>query len=312
MIREFIRKYIFSVKEIDDHIKINFFGLHPNFRIKTNLVFPEITESGVSGENRQSGRIICSLTSIPPRIKYVDRVVRCLLAQTKKPDMVVLWLASDEFPEGESSLPQRLLDLKKFGLTIKFCKNYRSYKKLVPALMEFPEDYILTFDDDIYYGRDTVQNLWESSLKNPGCVCCYRTGRIDLVDGKIKPIPNSVLIWNHPRDAAFNNVIMSGTGTLFPPHSLYRDILDESVFMKLMPSNDEIFFWGMAVLNGTKIVNTMGFGYKCVMLREQQHTALNKINVEGSAAGIDGKSALQLIAKTYPRIISIIEEGMRK
>lgn len=312
MIREFIRKYIFAVKEIDDHIKINIFGMHPNFRIKTNLEFPEISECGLAGGDKSSGRIICSLTSIPKRIQYVDRVARCLLAQSKKPDMVVLWLAGDEFPEGEKQLPQKLLELKKFGLTIKFCKNYRSYKKLVPALMEFPEDYILTFDDDIYYGRDTVKNLWESSLKNPRCVCCYRTGRIELENGKIKPIPNSVLIWNHPRDASYNNIIMSGTGTLFPPHCLHGDILDENVFMRLMPSNDEIFFWAMAVLNRTKIVNTMGFDYKCIMLREQQHTALSKINVEGSKCGIDGKSALQLMAKTYPQIMEIIAEGMRE
>ncbi len=302
-----ILKSIFSYKVIDDHLKVNILGMHPNFRLKTRLDFPTITESGVSGSGRAKGRIICSLTSIPPRIERVDKVVSTLLAQTKKPDMVILWLASDEFPGGEESLPKQLLRLRQFGLTIKFCKNYKSYKKLVPALMEFPDDYILTFDDDIYYDENVVKNLRNSSLKNPSCVCCYRTGRIELIDGKISPISNNILIWNHPHDATFKNVIMSGTGTLFPPHSLHSDMLDENVFMRLMPSNDEIFFWAMAVRNRTKIVNTMGFDYKCIMIREQQKVALSKINVAGSKCGIDGKSALQLAARTYPEIIPIIE-----
>ncbi len=306
-INSFLRN-IFSFKIIDEHLKLHILGLHPNFRLKTKYVFPKITKSGISNENKTSGRIICSLTSIPKRIESVHKVISCLLNQTKKPNMLILWLATEEFPNAEASLPDNLLELKKFGLTIKFCKNYKSYKKLYPALLEYPEDYILTFDDDIFYDEHTVKNLWESSQKNPDCVCCYRTGRIKLDAGRIVPIPNSELIWNHPNDASFCNVIMSGTGTLFPPHSLHKDMLVESNFMDTMPTNDEIFFWAMAVRNRRKIVNTMGFNYKCIILREQQNTALSKINTEGSKVGIDGKSALQLMAKKYPEIISIINQ----
>ncbi len=303
---DFLRK-IFSYKVVDEHIKLCVLGVHANIRQKVKIQTPKITQSGVSGLQKTKGRIICSLTSIPQRIDMVDIVVARLLNQTLKPDMVVLYLASDEFPEGEKSLPEKLLALKRFGLTVKFCKNYKSYKKLIPALMEFPDDYIITFDDDILYDFDAVENLWKSSQANPNCVCCYRTGRIKLVNGAISPISNNVLIWNHPNDATYKNVIMSGTGTLFPPHSLYKDILNEDIFMKLMASNDEIFFWAMAVLNGTKIVNTKGFNYKCILIRQQQKVALSQINVAGSSKGIDGKSALLLMAKTYPKIMEILE-----
>ncbi len=307
MKKKSILKSLFSYRVIDEHLKLRILGMRMNFRLNAKLKFPHVDKIGVSNTEKTSGRLICSLTSIPPRIEKVDKVISCLLSQTLKPDMLILWLASDEFPEGEKALPPQLLRLKEFGLTIKFCKNYKSYKKLVPALIEYPDDYVLTFDDDIFYDENVVKNLWASSQKHPNCACCYRTGRIELIDDKISPISNNILIWNHPNDATYKNVIMSGTGTLFPPHSLHEDMKNEEIFMKLMPSNDEIFFWGMCVRNKTKIVNTMGFNYKCLMLREQQKVALSKINKKGSNTGIDGASALQLLAKTYPEIISIIK-----
>ena len=40
---------------------------------------------------------------------------------------------------------------------------------------------------------------------------------------------------------------------MFPPKSLYIDVLNEDLFMNLSPTGDDIWFWAMAVLKGTKI-----------------------------------------------------------
>ena len=42
-------------------------------------------------------------------------------------------------------------------------------------------------------------------------------------------------------------------GVLYPPGSLYKDVLNEELFMKLCPTADDIWFWSMAILNNTKI-----------------------------------------------------------
>jgi hypothetical protein len=34
---------------------------------------------------------------------------------------------------------------------------------------------------------------------------------------------------------------------------LYKDVLDEELFLKLSPTADDLWFWAMAVLNNTKI-----------------------------------------------------------
>ena len=40
---------------------------------------------------------------------------------------------------------------------------------------------------------------------------------------------------------------------MYPPDSLYKDVLNENLFMQLAPKADDIWFWAMALLNNTKI-----------------------------------------------------------
>ena len=45
-------------------------------------------------------------------------------------------------------------------------------------------------------------------------------------------------------------------GVLYPPHTLYSDVSREDLFIRLAPDADDVWFWAMAVLNGTKIMLT--------------------------------------------------------
>lgn len=296
---------VFSVRDIDCHYKINLLGARMSFRHKMRVTWPEVKEWGLHAPAR-SPRLIASLTSIPKRMPTVHKVVSALLCQNCQPDMLILWLAEEEFPHREGDLPEALLRLRQFGLTIRWCKNLRSYKKLVPALKEFSEDVVVTLDDDIYYAPDVLENLYAGYLKHPRDIQCYRTGRIRIENDLIVPIHNKILMDRVYTEASFLNVIMSGTGTLFPPHSLHRDILDEDYFMKLIPTNDEIFFWAMAVLGGTRVRVTKGFGYHQYCISEAQAHALSNVNRPGGG-GIDGKSALALMLKTYPQMLPLLK-----
>ena len=52
---------------------------------------------------------------------------------------------------------------------------------------------------------------------------------------------------------SFLNFFTGVGGVLYPPHCLNKDVLNEEKFKSLTPINDDIWFWAMAVLNGTKI-----------------------------------------------------------
>ena len=147
------------------------------------------------GLNRspRSEKIIVSLTSYKPRINDVKYTIYSLLNQTFPPDKLILWLDEDSFPKREKNLPPDLLKLRNFGLTIDWCENLRPYKKLIPALEKFPDDIIVTADDDIFYRSDWLKILYDEHLKNPDCVIAHRAHRIRFdTQGNIFPYR----LWN--------------------------------------------------------------------------------------------------------------------
>jgi len=40
-------------------------------------------------------------------------------------------------------------------------------------------------------------------------------------------------------------------GVLYPPKSLYKDVTDYEIAARLAPAADDIWFWAMALVNGT-------------------------------------------------------------
>ena len=109
-------------------------------------------------------KVIVSLTSYDLRINDVKYAIYSLLNQNFPPDKLILWLDEDSFPQREENLPHDLLELRDFGLTIDWCENLRSYKKLIPALEKYPDDIIITADDDIFYRPNWLQILYDEHL----------------------------------------------------------------------------------------------------------------------------------------------------
>ena len=129
-----------SVRKIDDHIIFMLCGVQIKIKHKSHFECPTVKDTGVTTNKRET-KIIVSLTTFPGRINTVDKTISTLLTQTLKPDEVILWLAESQFPNKE--LPEQLTKLQQYGLTIKWCEDLRSYKKLIPALEEYPNDIII-------------------------------------------------------------------------------------------------------------------------------------------------------------------------
>lgn len=205
----------------------------------------------------RSEKVIVSLTSYKPRINDVKYTIYSLLNQTFAPDKLILWLDEDSFPQREENLPRDLLDLRDFGLTIDWTENLRPYKKLIPALEKFPDDVIVTADDDIFYQPDWLKILYDAHLENPDCVVAHRAHRI-LLDKQGNILPYEA--WHKQikivEDASkrFGNLFTSGAGALYKKKFLYGDIPNREIFLKLSPLADDLWFWAMTVLNDTKIV----------------------------------------------------------
>lgn len=210
-----------------------------------------MSQSGIT-ENPRSQKLIVSLTSYPERMYDIHYCLYSLLTQSIKPDKLILWLSEEEFPNKEKDIPKKVLQFLNYGLEIKWCNNTKSYKKLIPALKEFPNDVIVTADDDIFYPENWLEKLYNAYLDDPNYIYCHNAHKITFEGKNIKSYTN----WQRSIDdntADYINVAVGCGGILYPPNSLHPDVFEEKTFMWLAPNADDIWFWAMAVLNNTKI-----------------------------------------------------------
>ena len=190
-------------------------------------------------------KLVISLTSYPARIPALHHTLKTLLNQTMKADLVVLWLKPEQFPKGEADLPREITELKKMGLTIDWYHNVKSYTKLIPALKKYPNDIIVTADDDILYPENWLKLLYRGYKKYPQSIQCHRAFGIITENNSIAPykswkrgqiIPGVGAMGQDSTIAVpgFKNFFTGVSGVLYPPHSLHPDVFDEEQFKKLV------------------------------------------------------------------------------
>lgn len=264
-----------TFKQCKDELARPFIPKIHNVRWKRSLNHPNY--SGISSVIRKVPLIV-SLTTYPARIEYIHVVIESLLMQSTKPDKIILWLASEQFPEKEGRLPQNIMELKKYGLSIEWCNDIRSYKKLIPTLKKYPDAVVITADDDMYYHPRMVERLYNAYLKDPNYIHCHRITKFYKSDGEFKTIPGGYDTYHHP---SFLHKLTGGSGACYPPHTLPKDITDESLFMSLAPTNDDIWFWLMGVLAGLRCNVVKGSFPALYFVEGSQVEALNYINDKG-------------------------------
>lgn len=208
-------------------------------------------------QEKQHPHIVVTLTSYGRRVTdTVSHVLNSLLVQTLQPDRIILWLDNVNF--SQESLPSKLKMMRdKYGVEVRFCEDIRSYKKLIPTLRLCPDDILVTVDDDLIYKPDMLQKLYHAHLETPDCVLCTLAHQPIFERGAIQPYrtwKHNITI--HPDSPIFP---LGGAGTLYPPHSLYSDVLDQDLFMHLAPQADDVWFWAMGLMAGTK-TRVIGIG----------------------------------------------------
>jgi len=232
--------------------------------------------------------LIVSLTSFPERIDEVKYVIYSLCNQTVLPNKIILWLAESQFPNKEKDLPDELLIFKKFGLFINWCDDIRSYKKLIPTLEQFPAQYIATADDDIYYRKKWLEKLWSEHLKHPEDLVCHYVNQILFNDKGILPYSKWKMCIKN-RKVGSDLFCCSGGGILFHKKYLHKDINKRELFQNLAPYADDIWFYFMAILNGTIIRQVKNPYNKVISINPYREYDLeNKDAFKLGAINVDG------------------------
>lgn len=226
-------------------------------------------------------RIIVSLTSYPKRIGTISQVLDSVFAQRRKADKVILWLAEEQFPGKEAELPEELTRLVKEGrLTIGWCEDLKPHKKYFYAFREYPEDLVITVDDDLLYSSNTISALYASYLLYPEAVSAVRTHMMVFSD-ETHPVPYGH--WIHETDICIHTpsmqlVATGGAGALYPPHLLRKEFLDPDAIRENCLWADDLWLKAMQLMSDVPVVLARPFE-QLHYLPGSQDDALFSINI---------------------------------
>ena len=286
----------------------NLFKKKPLKTINKTAVDKEITGYDKIGVTNDENGIIISLTSFPQRMYEIHFTIYSLLTQTVKPSKVILWLGREQFPHLEKDIPEKVLKLKKNGLTIGWTNNMYSYTKLIPALREYPNNIIVTADDDIYYEKDWLEKLVKAHEQNQNDIICHRAHRIKLNKNGIAPYKK----WSKKikgTKASYLNFLTGVGGVLYPVNSLNKDVLNEKLFTEIAPKADDVWFWAMALLNGTKtLVPDNRIKELTYINPERERGLTNEITLFSTNRKGGNDLQIEKIINHYPQILEIIKK----
>ncbi|WP_052466919.1 hypothetical protein [Psychroserpens damuponensis] len=247
-------------------LKIRLIGYYKNISINS---------LGVDSESN----LIVSLTSFPARIDVVYLAIRSILNQTEKPKKIILWLGEEQFPDGESSLPNSLLDLKPLGLEIEFCKDLKAHKKYYFAFQKYPNNLVVTIDDDVIYPKNLLKILLENHKLYPNSVIANRVRYMEMENKNYKPYRqwriNSV-----NSDNPSKKIFSTGVGgVLYQPRFFKKSFYDLEGIKKTNCIGDDIWLKAGQVSSNVPVAFTDFYFKQFIEVPESQKENLYSINV---------------------------------
>lgn len=235
-------------------------------------------------------RIIVSLTSYPKRIKGVHTVLDTIWKQTCMPDQVLLYLATEEFPQKKDEIPEELLNLMKtHPFEIRWCDDLKPHKKYFYAMQEYPEDILITIDDDVLYPETMIENLVDSYKKFPYAVSSARV-HLMAIDEKKCILPYKYWIKevdNYVDEPSMQLFATGCSGVLYPPHIFSEMIFDKQTIKETCLYADDLWLKVVQVLSDVPVVAAGKFE-ELKYYPGSQEVALYKRNIN------EGENDIQL------------------
>jgi hypothetical protein len=220
------------------------------FKMKTYILLFFLKKRII--EFNDNPHLIVSLTSYGRRVYSCVHfaIMSILLQKNITVDKVILTLDKNNW--NPDNLPWSLKKLIKLGVDIFFVEDLKSYKKLIPVLSKYGDSIIVTIDDDYYYSENLIKKLYDKHQEKPNAIICNWAYVPEFIDDC--PVP--YLSWeklDYKKQNSYKYIFPLGcAGVLYPAGTLPEEVCNREIFFKLAPSNDDLWFWIMAILAGTK------------------------------------------------------------
>jgi len=147
-----------SLKKIEKDEEYNFFRT-----VENEYKQKEIN----SGNIKLEDKIYVSFTSWTKRIQNCKHTVDLMMKQTLLPTKIILNLSEEEFPKKENELPKELVQEAKNNELFEIFwikENTKVFKKIIPTMNRFPNDLVLSIDDDIEYPKFYIEEMYKTYI----------------------------------------------------------------------------------------------------------------------------------------------------
>lgn len=216
-----------------------------SIRVFTNVIIPVlffIIPRPRSKHYESDKSIIVSFTSFPKRIPKVWLVIECMLRQSILPDKIMLYLSKQQFPNEYQDLPKKLVRLHTQNkIEIIFVEDdLKSHKKYFYAFQDFPNDFVILIDDDLFYVNTLIEDLVKLHHQFPEAICCHRARRVEKTSTAVNAYSKWLRVSNFhaPEKDLFHT---TGGGTLYLPSKIDKEVFNKAVFKEICFFADDIW-----------------------------------------------------------------------
>lgn len=129
-------------------------------------------------------RLVVSLSTLPSRVNNIKPVLKSILKNTLKPDLIYLNIPKFSMREKvEYKINPKNVEFDPKIIVNRIDTDYGPITKLYPVLEKEtdPDTVIICIDDDIIYDKNLIQTLYDQSVQNPeSCICSRGWSYINL------------------------------------------------------------------------------------------------------------------------------------
>ena len=238
-------------------------------------------------------KLVVSLTSYIPRFKTLLPTILTLIQQKIAPNTILLWVSHEDY----SHLPDDIMKLQgkvnNQGTTFEILKTDDTgpYKKIIPTLERFPDSFIVTAYDDVYYPKWWLKNLINEYNGNNREILCYRAHEISFSAAEKTINPYNYWKRDSPSVDKHLGFPVGIGGVFYPPNSLHDLVTRHELYKKICPMADDIWLFWMARKQGST-VKKVSRKFSPICWPSSQKIGLINQNVQNNANDLKIKNMI--------------------
>lgn len=195
-------------------------------------------------------KIILSMATMPCRKDRLIENLPSIYSQSCDFDILILNVNNNVTSEDMNWYYELTHTYDK--MIVNKCEDkWKSCNKLLPTLEMYPDDIIITIDDDVFYPKDCIKELIIQYKKTSDCIIAHEINPLKITNNKINYINGYDIKLKQKEWGKY----LTGCA-LFPPHVFDNtDLYDyDKMLYCTEGTHDELWFWVNSTLNGVQCI----------------------------------------------------------